>query len=121
VGISHHLPFGRYRGRPLPDVPAGYLAWLLSECKLSSGLRAAVHAELESRPDRPADLPAKSDPPAPLCRRCNCADLRVSWQHHARGRGIRGDCSRCSRFVAYLPQTPENVAAANAVLGKARR
>jgi hypothetical protein len=43
------LPFGKHKGRPLGDVPGDYLRWMLRECKLSSGLRAAVGAELATR------------------------------------------------------------------------
>jgi uncharacterized protein (DUF3820 family) len=30
------MPFGRYKGKPLAEVPASYLLWLARECKLSS-------------------------------------------------------------------------------------
>jgi hypothetical protein len=43
------LPFGKHKGRPLAEVPASYLSWLLAEVKLSSGLRCAVAAELTRR------------------------------------------------------------------------
>jgi uncharacterized protein (DUF3820 family) len=38
----HTLPFGRHKGKPLAEVPVDYLLWALRECKLSSGLFAAV-------------------------------------------------------------------------------
>jgi hypothetical protein len=43
------LPFGRHKGEPLGQVPSHYLAWFLRECKPSTGLRAAVAAELTRR------------------------------------------------------------------------
>jgi hypothetical protein len=43
------LPFGKYRGQPIRDVPAGYLAWLLEEVDLRPELAEAVRAELSTR------------------------------------------------------------------------
>ncbi len=43
------LPFGRYRGLPLSQIPADYLLWVLRVVKLSRGLRAAVSDELACR------------------------------------------------------------------------
>lgn len=44
------MPFGRYRGRPLPQVPHGYLRWLQQNVKLSPGLAQAVACVLSGRP-----------------------------------------------------------------------
>jgi hypothetical protein len=46
---EHTMPFGKHAGKPLGEVPSGYLAWLIREFKLSSGLRAAVPDELTRR------------------------------------------------------------------------
>ena len=47
---SHFLPFGKFRGRNPRDVPdTDYLLWFLKTCKPSTGLRAAVRAELLRR------------------------------------------------------------------------
>jgi hypothetical protein len=44
------MPFGKYRGRFLGDVPADYLDWILRECRTAQlWLRNAVREELESR------------------------------------------------------------------------
>ena len=65
--MTDSLPFGRHRGKLLPDVPSDYLAWLLRAVKLSRGLRDAVAAELVGRgvaaPPPPA-LPAPGGVPA---------------------------------------------------------
>ena len=60
--VDHRLPFGRHQNKPLAEVPADYLGWLLREAKLSSGLRSAVAGELERRglvaPPQPEPRPA---------------------------------------------------------------
>ena len=43
------MPFGKHRGRPLCEVPANYLTWLLRKCDLSPWLEQAVQDELSSR------------------------------------------------------------------------
>src|SRR4051812_27713338 len=53
------MPFGKYAGRCLEDLPDSYLAWLLS-IDLRGGLRFAVAEEWERRHHRYADPP---DPP----------------------------------------------------------
>ncbi len=56
------MPWGKYRGCDLCDVPAGYLAWALEECDNVAGwLRAAMANELAERfryADEPTNLPA---------------------------------------------------------------
>jgi hypothetical protein len=112
------IPFGRHKGKPLWDVPTGYLAWLVREVRLSTGLRAAVRAALASRPDAPRGLPPDLPPrPLPACRHCGSGGPPVVYWHQqggAGGRVIRADCHRCRRFLTFLPQTPENVAEADA-------
>jgi hypothetical protein len=51
------MPFGKFRGEDLADIPDGYLNWLLDECNLRPRLRNAVKRELETR-----------DEDAALCR-----------------------------------------------------
>jgi hypothetical protein len=111
--VGHFVPFGRYRKKPLADVPADYLGWLLRTCKLSSGLRAAVAGELRRRGH---DVPPQPVPPPPRCRSCGGAELCLSWQElgGAGGRTIRGECRRCGHFVSFLPLTEENVRRADA-------
>jgi hypothetical protein len=105
------LPFGKHKGRPLPEVPSDYLSWLL-RTRLTARLRAAVRTELLSRPDR-QDLPPEPPSVDPFCKNCGSVDLTVSWQPMAGGRrAIRADCQGCGRYVGYLPQTPANVARA---------
>jgi Putative quorum-sensing-regulated virulence factor len=43
------MPFGKYRGRPLADIPDAYVHWLASLQNLREPLRAAVHREAQRR------------------------------------------------------------------------
>src|SRR5262245_11283494 len=64
------LPFGRYRGERLEDVPSGYLVWLLEEATLRSlALRAAIREELAERLEiepRVVTVAMPARPPAEL-------------------------------------------------------
>jgi hypothetical protein len=55
------MPFGRYRGARLADLPTSYLQWLLT-IDLQSWLRQGVEAELHRRGTEaaPPPLPWKS-------------------------------------------------------------
>jgi hypothetical protein len=48
--MNMEMPFGRYRGRPLQQVPHGYLRWLRENVKLSPSLAQAVDGVLSGRP-----------------------------------------------------------------------
>jgi hypothetical protein len=103
------MPLGKHRGTPLADVPESYLAWLLREVKLSTGLRAAVAAELERRGVRPPTAAVK---PEPVC--CG-AGLSYGWDRDALGRPIiRRWCAACGRCLGLAPQTGAALEAANA-------
>ncbi len=42
------MPFGRYRGRPIEDLPVDYIEWLLT-IDINWRLRAALNEELNNR------------------------------------------------------------------------
>jgi hypothetical protein len=47
------MPWGKYRGEDLAEVPSSYLAWVVEECDLRPALETAVRAELADRFGRP--------------------------------------------------------------------
>lgn len=49
------MPFGKYKGKPLGEVPGDYLEWVLKNCtRTSAYLRGAIQRELHSRATSPA-------------------------------------------------------------------
>ena len=84
--VMSTMPFGKYKNRPIDQVPSGYLDWLTTT-ELRDPLRAAVVAELGRRngattpksansaprvPSRqnPARRPAPELPAPTVCDRC---------------------------------------------------
>jgi hypothetical protein len=113
------LPFGRHRGTPLPEVPAGYLRWLLAEAKLSSGLRTALAAELQARGVEVPPAPPRKEP---RCDRHPAAGFLCSWLVDAIGRRhVRATCATCGRRLGFVPATGEYAEMADAALAAVGR
>ncbi len=50
--LTERMPFGKYKGARLADIPSDYLEWLISTAaNLRPPLRRAIATELESRRD----------------------------------------------------------------------
>jgi hypothetical protein len=66
------MPWGKYKGRELSDVPGSYLCWALEEATLMPGLRSAIRRELDRRfPPEPPSSP----PPPPRTNGALAAEL----------------------------------------------
>src|SRR5262249_45944453 len=107
------LWFGQHKGRPIDQIPTGYLLWAYRTVRLSGRLRAAIRRELEGRGGG-ARLPPEPEKPLPVCDRCDDEWTELSWHELGDGRRqIRATCRFCYKFVGFVPQTPRNVALAN--------
>src|SRR5262245_39258080 len=103
-GSEPTMPFGRYRGRPLVDLPTDYLRWLVRECRgLSAGLRRQATDLLEGRGYPAPAAPAR--PAAPdRCPHCGGAAIGYGWMEDCRGRRcIRRTCRRCQAGLGFAP------------------
>jgi hypothetical protein len=101
---EHTMPFGKHRDKPLAEVPSDYLLWVFGECKLSSGLRAAVEDELRRR--NVATAPAPELRLIPECLRCGNLFHVCRWQTCSDGRRvIRASCAECGHFITFAPIT----------------
>jgi hypothetical protein len=111
------MPFGKYRGVPLGTVPEGYIRWALRECKLSSGLRSALSAELTLRG---VEVPPAPPPrPLPSCPRCPGVKPLLYWLQDSLGRKrIKIECARCHRPNGFAPTASPYVEEADAAASK---
>jgi hypothetical protein len=74
----HRMPFGKYRGRSLRQIPLSYLCWVLESVReISSSLRAAIRDEIRERLGLHPP-PPPPPPPPPSCR--TCSELRSRWR-----------------------------------------
>ena len=110
------MPFGKHAGKPLSAVPTGYLSWALANCRLSSGIRSAIGAELRGRGE-PA--PVTDTAALPTCPTCpNGGDIAYSWDRDSIGRPvIRRRCRTCGRKLSLAVEMGEAMALANAAEG----
>jgi hypothetical protein len=46
---SYVMPFGKYKGVPITDVPDGYIVWIWETMQLRDPLKSAIENELERR------------------------------------------------------------------------
>ena len=45
------MPWGKYRGEPIAELPTSYLAWVLDETNIGEPHRSAIREELAERLD----------------------------------------------------------------------
>ena len=69
------MPFGRFKGLAVEDLPTDYLEWLIDTVQLRSRLRAAVHVNTAGA--------AKRRPPAVERRLSQFKSDRKKCQSHA--------------------------------------
>jgi hypothetical protein len=62
------MPWGKYRGRSIADVPTAYLAWCLDASNITEPYRSAIRLELAARLRCVPPRPAGPSVPADLCR-----------------------------------------------------
>jgi putative quorum-sensing-regulated virulence factor len=63
------MPFGRYRGEMLTEVPLGYLAWVLEATDVRPLLADAIREEIAERlrlAPRVVTVPVSAPPPAAI-------------------------------------------------------
>lgn len=58
------MPWGKYAGRPIGDVPTGYLVWALEESDIDEPHRTAILSEVAWRLG--LELPRPPAPPRPI-------------------------------------------------------
>lgn len=100
------LPFGRYKSRPLWEVPTPYLLWALRESKPRAAFRPAVAAELARR-GVAVEAPAPPRVAPPTCPRCGPTPGRLShrWTRDRLGRRhIKVACLGCGLFLGFARQ-----------------
>jgi Putative quorum-sensing-regulated virulence factor len=77
--IPHTLPFGRYRGRPLTELPSDYVEWALALDHLREPLKSRLRAEVQ-RPGlyQPSQLSLH----ARVAKALIMAGIHALAQHH---------------------------------------
>lgn len=77
------MPFGRYRGLPLTELPDSYLAWLAALLTIRPPLRGAVFAEVARRQVAGAVPPIGTAPRREVVHELVGAGLRaLVLKHH---------------------------------------
>jgi uncharacterized protein (DUF3820 family) len=80
------MPWGKYRDKPLAEVPLSYLAWCLEQGYPRPALRAAIAAELAVRLNLPRPDPPPPPGPVPVPRQPAARDIVRAGFRSAAGR-----------------------------------
>src|SRR5262249_36581677 len=84
--VCETMPFGKYRGVPLDQVPGSYLDWVLRECDSIDGwLRDAIEDELDVRAGQ--QQTAEHGPAGHIEERLTKVKRELSLTHHPDGGG----------------------------------
>jgi hypothetical protein len=75
----HTLPFGRYRGRPLTELPSDYVEWALALDHLREPLKSRLRAEVQ-RPGRAMKVGTADR--ARVAKALIMAGIHALAQHH---------------------------------------
>jgi hypothetical protein len=75
-GQAETMPFGRYEGQPVSELPDGYVRWLWSLTNLRDPLRTTVEREYRRR----FDAPAPRLLPSPAARDAACALVAAGYR-----------------------------------------
>jgi Putative quorum-sensing-regulated virulence factor len=100
------MPFGKYRGAALEDLPDDYVAWLHGLPDLREPLRRAVHAEWSLRFGATASaLPALAAEARPAAEELISVGLRaLVRQHHPDRGGETSAMQKINAAAAWLRQ-----------------
>jgi uncharacterized protein (DUF3820 family) len=45
------MPFGKYKGEPLADIPVSYLDWIIGQDWIKPDLKEQIEEHLQTRPE----------------------------------------------------------------------
>jgi hypothetical protein len=97
------MPFGKYRGQPLDELPDGYVHWLYGLDNLREPLRSAIEREWRDRFGEPAE--ALPDAAVPVAEAIITGGFRLlARQHHPDHGGEHGTMVLLNQAVDWLRQ-----------------
>jgi hypothetical protein len=98
------MPFGRYRGRLLSELPDDYLGWLATLDDLRKPLARAVAQEVRRRQDWAAESAPRITAPAPrlALEIVNVGFRRLAIQLHPDAGGDHTDMQELNAAVEWL-------------------
>jgi Putative quorum-sensing-regulated virulence factor len=88
------MPFGKFKGAPVEDLPSSYLWWLVENIELREPLKSAIEDEVESRSFR-SEEPAVPEEILAAAGDIVRAGYRILSQRYHPDRG--GDLERMKR------------------------
>lgn len=71
------MPWGKFRGEDLGNIPTSYLVWVFESCDLDFDLSEAIRFEFADRLG--LDIPVAPSPSPPLAHCDQCALIAREW------------------------------------------